>query len=307
VLNCNAGSRRQEVRSMTTETLIAEPFVSGLFFGECPRWHDGRLWYSDFFDHAVLSVSPDAERRVEVDFDGEPAGLGWLPDGRLLINSRLDRVIYRRELNGTIVEHGDLKPFATWHANDMVVASNGQAYAGNFGFDLDGLSDGTVKPSAIAPASLIRVDPDGTSSEAASDLQFPNGAVITDDDATLIIAESFGGRLSAFDRGPDGALTNRREWAALAGIAPDGICLCADGSVWVANALKAECVRVAEGGEVLERVTTSRNCYACMLGDDDRRTLYLVTAVDSNASVARASRNGALEKVRTTVPGAGLP
>ena len=134
---------------MTTETLTAEPFVSGLFFGECPRWHDGRLWYSDFFDHAVLSVSPDGERRVEVDFDGEPAGLGWLPDGRLLINSRLDRVIYRREPDGTLVEHGDLKPFATWHANDMVVASNGQAYAGNFGFDLDGLSDGVVDASAI--------------------------------------------------------------------------------------------------------------------------------------------------------------
>jgi sugar lactone lactonase YvrE len=102
-------------------------------------------------------------------------------------------------------------------------------------------------------------------------------------------------------------LTNRRVWAALTSVAPDGICLCADGSVWVANALAPECLRIAEGGEVLERVTTSRNCYACMLGDDDRRTLYLVTAVDSNASVARASRNGALEKVRTTVPGAGLP
>ena len=136
---------------MTSETLTAEPFVSGLFFGECPRWHEGRLWYSDFFDHAVSSVSPDGERRVEVDFDGEPAGLGWLPDGRLLINSRLDRVIMRREPDGTLVVHGDLRPWATWHANDMVVASNGQAYAGNFGFDLDGLYDGTVDPSAIAP------------------------------------------------------------------------------------------------------------------------------------------------------------
>ena len=125
---------------MTSETLTAEPFVSGLFFGECPRWHEGRLWYSDFFDHAVFSVSPDGERRVEVDFDGEPAGLGWLPDGRLLFNSRLDRVIMRREPDGTLVEHGDLRPWATWHANDMVVASNGQAYSGNFGFDLDGLS-----------------------------------------------------------------------------------------------------------------------------------------------------------------------
>jgi sugar lactone lactonase YvrE len=292
---------------MATETLTAEPFVSGLFFGECPRWHEGRLWYSDFFDHAVFSVSPEGERRVEVAFDGEPAGLGWLPDGRLLINSRLDRVIVRREPDGSLVEHGDLRPFATWHANDMVVASNGQAYSGNFGFDLDGLSDGTVESSAICPASLIRVDPDGTTHEAAGGLQFPNGAVISDDHGTLIIAESFGGRLTAFDRAADGTLSNQRVWAALPGIAPDGICLCADGSVWVANALAAECVRVAEGGEIVERVTTSRNCYACMLGDDDRQTLYLVTAVDSNASVARANRNGALEKVRTTVPGAGLP
>jgi len=290
-----------------SDTLTAEPFLSGLFFGECPRWHDGRLWYSDFFDDAVFSVSPDGERRVEVPFDGEPAGLGWLPDGRLLINSRLDRAILRREEDGTLVRHGDLTPWATWHANDMVVAANGQAYAGNFGFDLDGLYGGSVPASAIASTSLVRVDPDGTTSEAAADIAFPNGTVITEDGGTLIIAESFGGKLTAFDREADGTLTNRREWAALEGIAPDGICLCADGSVWVSNALAHECVRVAEGGEVQERVVTSMNCYACMLGDDDRRTLYLVTAADSNAAVARAARNGALEKVRTTVPGAGLP
>lgn len=292
---------------MTSETLAAEPFLAGLYFGECPRWHDGRLWYSDFFDSTVSSVSPERDRRVEVSFDGEPAGLGWLPDGRLLVNSRLERAIMRREEDGSFVRHGDLRPWATWHANDMVVASNGQAYAGNFGFDLDGLYDGTVEASDIAPASLVRVDPDGTSHEAAADLQFPNGAVITDDGATLIIAESMGGRLTAFERQPDGTLTDRREWAALSGIAPDGICLCADGSVWVANALAPECVRVAEGGEVLERVSTSMNCYACMLGDEDRRTLYLVTAADSHAAKARAARHGALEKVRTTVPGAGLP
>ena len=292
---------------MTSDTLTAEPFLSGLFFGECPRWHDGRLWYSDFFDHAVFSVSPDGERRVEVSFDGEPAGLGWLPDGRLLINSRLDRAVMRREPDGTIVHHGDLTPWATWHANDMVVASNGQAYAGNFGFDLDGLYDGTVQPTAISSTSLVRVDPDGTSCEAATDLAFPNGTVITEDGATLIIAESFGGRLTAFDRGEDGTLTNRREWAALPGIAPDGICLCADGSIWVSNALAPECVRVAEGGEVLARVVTSMNCYACMLGDDDRRTLYMITAVDSAAAKARAARDGAIEKARTAVPGAGLP
>ena len=224
---------------MTSETLTAEPFISGLLFGECPRWHDGRLWFSDFYDHAVLSVAPEGDRRVEVAFDGEPAGLGWLPDGRLLINSRLDRAVMRREEDGTIVRHGTLTPWATWHANDMVVADNGQAYAGNFGFDLDGLYDGSQPASAIRSTSIVRVDPDGSSCEAASDLAFPNGAVITPDGATLIVAESMGGRLSAFDRAADGTLTNRREWAAPASVAPDGICLCADGTVWMANALGA--------------------------------------------------------------------
>ena len=292
---------------MTSETLTAEPFLSGLFFGECPRWHDGRLWYSDFFDQAVSSVSPDGERRKEVSFDGEPAGLGWLPDGRLLIASRLDRVIMRREPDGSLVQHGDLRPWATWHANDMVVASNGQAYAGNFGFDLDGLYEGKVDAGVVGPASLIRVDPDGTSSEAAAELAFPNGTVISEDDATLVVAESAGGRLTAFDRAADGSLSNRRVWAALPGVLPDGICLCADGTIWVANAGSPECVRVAEGGEILERVRTARTCFACMLGDDDRRTLYLVTADESHAAKARAARHGSIEKVRTGVPGAGLP
>jgi sugar lactone lactonase YvrE len=292
---------------MPSQMLTAEPFLSGLYFGECPRWRDGRLWYSDFFDHGVFSVSPDGDRRKEVEFEGETGGLGWLPDGRLLIVSRLERAVLRREEDGSLVRHGELRPWATWHANDMVVASNGQAYCGNFGFDLDGLYDGTTPASAIAPTSLIRVDPDGTSSEAAADIQFPNGAVITEDGRTLIIAESLGGRLSGFDREDDGSLTNRREWAPLPGIAPDGICLCEDNTVWVANALGTECVRVAEGGEILERVTTGRNCYACMLGDEDRKTLYMVTADTSDAAKARVDRNGAIEKVRTSVRGAGLP
>jgi len=292
---------------MSVHTATAEPFLAGLYFGECPRWHDGRLWYSDFFDHAVFSVSPEGKRRTEVEFDGEPAGLGWLPDGRLLINSRLDRVILRRESDGSLVRHGTLAPWATWHANDLVVADNGQAYAGNFGFDLDGLYNGTLDRSVIGPASLVRVDPDGTSHEAASGLSFPNGTVITDDGATLIIAESFGGCLTAFDRSADGSLSRRRPWAMLSGVAPDGICLCADGSIWVANAAGSECLRVAEGGEILEQVTTSLGCFACMLGDDDRRTLYLVTAESSDANKARVERHGALEKVRTSVPGAGKP
>jgi sugar lactone lactonase YvrE len=292
---------------VTNENLIAEPFLSGLYFGECPRWHEGRLWYSDFFDHAVSSVSPDGERQVEVDFDGEPGGLGWLPDGRLLFTSRLERLIMRREPDHSLVVHGDLRPWATWHANDMVVAANGQAYAGNFGFDLDGLYAGTLQAGDISTASVVRVDPDGTSCEAATDIQFPNGTVITDDGRTLIIAETLGGRLTAFDRADDGTLSDRRVWAATEGVFPDGICLCEDGTVWVANAMRPECVRFAEGGEVLERVTTSMPCFACMLGDDDRRTLYLVIAADSDGNNAPLARHGAIEKVRTTIPGAGLP
>jgi sugar lactone lactonase YvrE len=189
----------------------------------------------------------------------------------------------------------------------MVVATNGQAYAGNFGFDLDGLYDGRVDASQIAPTSIIRVDPDGTSSEAAGDINFPNGTVITEDGATLIIAESLGGRLTAFDREADGSLTNRREWAPLPRVAPDGICLCEDNTIWVANAMAPECIRVAEGGEILERVQTSMNCYACMLGDEDRRTLYAVTAPDSHDAKAKVERRGAIEKVRTATPGAGRP
>jgi sugar lactone lactonase YvrE len=180
-------------------------------------------------------------------------------------------------------------------------------YAGNFGFDLDALYAGTLDGSEIKSTSLIRVDPDGTTHQAADDIAFPNGTVITEDDRTLVVAESLGGRLTAFDREPDGRLTNRRVWASLPGVAPDGICLCEDNTIWVSNALARECVRVAEGGEVLERVTTSMNCFACMLGDDDRRTLYMITAVESHGAKARSERNGAIEKVRTTVPGTGRP
>jgi sugar lactone lactonase YvrE len=295
---------------MSTPSAVAEPLISGLYFGECPRWHEGRLWFSDFYDHRVCSVTSAGDQRTEVEFAGEPAGLGWLPDGRLLINSRLDRAVFRREADGTIVRHGELTPWATGHANDMVVASNGQAYAGNFGFELAQEYDGTVNRANIGPTSLVRVDPDGSSHEAADDLAFPNGTVITEDGGTLIIAESMGGCLTAFDRDADGILSGRREWAKLPpGIAPDGICLCADDTVWVANALGAEFVRVAEGGKILETVATASGLgsFACMLGGEDRRTLFLVTAASSDQAKAQEARTGCIETVRTTVPGAGLP
>jgi len=292
------------------QSSVAEPFLSGLYFSECPRWHEGRLWYSDFYDHGVFSVSPEGDQRQEVAFEGEPAGLGWLPDGRLLINSRLDRAVFRREPDGTLVRHGELTPWAQGHANDMVVASNGQAYAGNFGFELSQESDGSPTRANIGPTSLVRVDPDGTSHEAADNLAFPNGTVITADGSTLVIAESMGRCLTAFDRSPDGTLSGRRVWATLPeGVAPDGICLCADDTIWVANALGSEFVRVAEGGDIVERITTATGlgAFACMLGDEDRTTLYMCTAATSDQVKAQERRTGCIEKARTTVPGVGLP
>jgi sugar lactone lactonase YvrE len=290
----------------TDASRTPEPFLHGLYFGECPRWHEGRLWFSDFFAGAVFSAGPAGDRRTEVEVPGESAGLGWLPDGRLLIVNRQERSLWRVEPDGSLVTHGVLTPWATWHGNDMVVSADGRAYCGNFGFDLDALFDGdrSVQP---APTSMIRVDPDGSSHQAADDLQFPNGTVITPDGGTLIVAESMGFRLTAFDVAPDGTLGNRRVWAALEGVAPDGICLDAEGCIWVANALGSGCVRVAEGGEVVERVTTSQPCFACMLGGDDRRTLYMVTAPSSAASQRRGELEGGIEQVRVDVPGAGLP
>ncbi len=284
----------------------AEPFLTGLYFGECPRWHQGRLWFSDFFAGAVCSADVDGSWRVEVEVPGEPAGLGWLPDGRLLIVNRVERSLWRLEPDGALVTHGTLAPWATFHGNDMVVSADGRAYVGIFGFDLDALFDGdrTVK---MAPTSLIRVDPDGSTHQAAADVAFPNGTVITPDGRTLVVAASMGGQLLGFDVEADGTLANRRVWAPLDGVAPDGICLDAEGCIWVANAGGTECVRVAEGGRVLDRVTTSQGCYACMLGGADRRTLYLVTAPDAAASRRRGERHGGIEQVRVDVPGAGRP
>ncbi len=281
-----------------------EPFLDGLYFAEGPRWHEGRLWYSDFYDEAVFSAGPGGDRRREVDVPGQPSGLGWLPDGRLLVVCMTERVVLRREADGTLARHGDLAPWATFHANDMVVAANGRAYVGNFGFDLDALFEGRGEPRE---ASLVRVDPDGRSCEAATGLSFPNGAVLLPDGRTLVVAETIGGRLTAFDVAPDGGLSGRRAWAELPGRTPDGICLDASGRIWVANAVTAECLLVAEGGEVVDVVATSQPCFACMLGGEDRRTLYCLTAASSVEREARQARHGRIEQVRVDVPGAGLP
>ncbi|MBS0410683.1 MAG: SMP-30/gluconolactonase/LRE family protein [Proteobacteria bacterium] len=259
--------------------------TEGLYFGEGPRWRDGRLWFSDFFAHAVKSVSTAGDLRTEFEWDDRPSGLGWLPDGDLLFVSMEQRKVMRRSAaDGSIRLHADLSAIATWHCNDMVVDARGRAYVGNFGFDLDADLVSRGAPDVIANhtrARLALVQPDGTAVAAADDLSFPNGTVITPDGKTLIVGETLGARLTAFDIGPDGALTNRRLWASTTPYLPDGICLDAEGAIWIANPLAPQCVRIAEGGQVLEVIDTGQPCYACMLGGADGRTLFMLTAPSS--------------------------
>jgi sugar lactone lactonase YvrE len=293
-------------------TQVTEPFVEGLHFGESPRWRDGRLWYVDFYANSVLSTTVSGDVRLELEVPGEPAGLGWLPDGRLLVVARKPRTVLRVETDGRLVEHGDLNPTAGFYGNDMVVDAEGRAYVGNFGFDLDGFIEergpvALVEPPGPPTTALIRIDPDGSAHIAAEDLSFPNGTVITPDGRTMIVAETLAGLLTAFDIADDGRLSGRRVWAALEWCAPDGICLDAEGHVWVANAITQECMLVAEGGAILRRIGTSQNSFACMLGGDDRRTLYVMTAPTSTESVVSAERRGRIEQARVPVGGAGLP
>jgi sugar lactone lactonase YvrE len=290
---------------MTKARVLAE----GLYFGEGPRWRDGRLWFSDFYDHAVKSIDSNGVTRTELEIDDQPSGLGWLPDGRLIIVAMHRRQVLRVDPDGVHL-HADLADVASYHANDMVVDARGRAYVGNFGFPLDEALETRGVESVIADhptARLARVDADGSVHVAATDLHFPNGMVITPDGRTLIVAETLAMRLTAFDIGSDGSLSNRRAWATLGMRAPDGICLDANGHVWIANAIAPECVLVAPGGEITATVETSQPCFACMLGGDDRRTLFAMTAPSSVADVVSTSRRGRIECAEVQAPGAGRP
>lgn len=287
----------------------ARVLADGLYFGEGPRWHDGRLWFSDFYDHKVKSIDASGSMRTELGIDDQPSGLGWLPDGRLLVVAMHRRQLLRVDPDGVRV-HADLAGVADYHTNDMVVDASGRAYVGNFGFRLDQALNERGVESVLADhptARLARVDPDGRVQVAATDLHFPNGMVITPDGRTLIVAETLAMRLTAFDVGPDGTLSNRRVWATLGMRAPDGICLDASGHVWVANALAPECVLVAGGGEIVARVETEEPCYACMLGGNDRRTLFIMTAPSSMPDIVSKSRQGRVACADVEAPGAGRP
>jgi sugar lactone lactonase YvrE len=275
------------------------PLAEGFAFLEGPRWHDGKLWVSDMHDDRVLTVNLAGRSETVVEVPGRPSGLGWLPDGRLLIVSMTDRRLLRLDPTGLSVV-ADLSGIATFHCNDMVVDVHGRAYVGNFGYDFE-----AGEPQRSAALALVL--PDGTVHVAAEDLAFPNGAVITPDGRTLIVGESFGARLTAFDVAPDGTLSGRRLWAALQGAVPDGICLDAEGAIWVASPLSKEVLRVRQGGEVVERIATSTQAIACMLGGPHRRTLFVLTAQSFHRDECREQRDARIEVMDVEVPGAGLP
>jgi sugar lactone lactonase YvrE len=276
-----------------------EILLDGLAFTEGPRWHDGKLFFSDMHDLRVRTVDLSGKSDVVAEVPGSPSGLGWLPDGRLLVVSMQDRRLLRLEKQGLVL-HADLSGLASYHCNDMVTDARGRSYVGNFGYDLIGR--GTPRD-----AEIVVVEADGRARIAASQMRFPNGTVITPDGRTLIVGESGAACLTAFDIAEDGSLSGRRTWAKLEGAVPDGICLDAEGCVWVASPLGNHVLRVEEGGRVTHRVELSRRAIACMLGGPDRRTLFCCSSDSFEPEACRSARRSAIEIARVGVPGAGWP
>ena len=276
-----------------------EVLLDGLKFGEGPRWRDGKLWFSDFYAHRVATVGLDGRDETIVEVPQRPSGLGWTPKGELLVVSMLDRRVLR--FDGRALHlYADLAALAAGLCNDMVVDAAGRAYVGNFGYDRH--NDAPPRNTRI-----IRVDPDGRAASVGDEIHFPNGMVITPDGRTLIVAETFAHRLGAFDVGADGALANYRVFAPLDGVYPDGICLDAEGAVWVTDARGQRVLRVLPGGRIAQAVDTGdRRSFACMLGGPDRRTLFVITNTGSGPAMAEKS-DGRIETIRVDVPGAGLP
>ena len=290
---------------MTKRTRI---LMDGLTFGEGPRWHDGKFYFSDFYSHKVFSLDMEGNSEVIVEVPGQPSGLGWMPDGTMLIVSMKDKKLLSF-INNTLSEVADLSDLAGFHCNDMVVDDRGNAYIGNFGFN-------TYSGEEIKPANLILVRPGEDPCVAADNLLFPNGAVITPDGKTLIVGETYAARLTSFDINQDATLSNRRVWADFTLDAkegevpvPDGMCLDAEGAIWVASPTTADVIRIKEGGEILDRIPVETNAYACMLGGDDLKTLFICTSKASGVDPEAALRekSGKIETIKVEVPGTGKP
>jgi sugar lactone lactonase YvrE len=282
---------------------MSEPRIvrDGLVMGESPRWHEGRLWVSDWGAREVLAIGEDGGAEVVVADGPElPACIDWLPDGRLLVVAGREGRLLRREHDGALVTHADLTTVFAPPWNDIVVDARGNVFVNCAGFDFPG--------GEFAPGRVAVVTPDGAVREVADGLAFPNGMAVTADDSTLIVAESYGARLTAFDIAPDGGLSGRRVWAELGDAAPDGICVDADGAVWYADVPNTRCVRVREGGEVLATVVLDRGCFACMLGGADGRTLFIVASEWRGADrIADEAGTGIVAAVEAPAARAGRP
>ncbi|MFW9996845.1 MAG: SMP-30/gluconolactonase/LRE family protein [Candidatus Odinarchaeota archaeon] len=274
------------------EFLETKVILEGLKFPEGPRWHGDKLWFSDMRIRKVMTVELNGKSEIIAEVPNRPSGLGWLPDGRLLIVSMENRHLLRLDPAG-LTEVADLSELVSYPMNDMVVDKEGRAYIGNFGFDY-------INNKPFAPTEIILVSPQGDARIVADNMAFPNGMVITPDDKTLIVAETFAFRLTAFDIADDGSLTKRRIWANLESLPPDGMCLDAEGAIWVATPNHGSVIRVLEGGEITHKVSVATEAYACMLGGPDRDMLFICTATKERT-------NGRIECVNVDVPGAGLP
>lgn len=269
--------------------------TTGLAFAEAPRWHAGRLWFSDMYAQRVSSIGSNGDLRTELQLDDWPSGLGWLPDGRLLLVSMQRRCILRQDPEGLVL-HADLSQLAPAHCNEMVVDALGRAYVGNFGFDV-------FSSTPPCTTNLILVQPDGSARVVADELMFPNGSVITPDGKTLIVAETMAHRLTAFDIAADGSLSGRRVWANLGHLMPDGISLDAEGALWVASPSTSEFVRVHEGGEITNRISSTTTAIACALGGEDRHTLFMLSGPTCAPEQALELRQSQIETMRVAVAG----
>jgi sugar lactone lactonase YvrE len=277
---------------------IAKPRVlmEGIGLGESPRWHEGRLWFSDWVAREVIALDPDGGHEVMTKVDAFPFSIDWLPDGPMLITA--GQQLLRMEADGSLVTHVDLSGLSEYGWNEIVIDGRGNAYVNNVGFDLMGGED--PKPGIVAV-----VTPDGAARQVADGLAFPNGMVVTPDDSTLIVAESYEGRLTAFDIGEDGGLFGRRVWADL-GEGGDGICVDAEGAIW--SPKFQSCVRVREGGEVLEKIELDRFCFACMLGGQDGSTLFMnVAEWNGPEGIFKEPRTGQVLAIEAPAPHAGRP
>jgi len=282
-------------------TLTPKVLLDGIVFPEGPRWHKGKLWFSDIFGKKVMTVDEKGHSEVIATVPERPSGLGWLPDDRLLIVSMHNQQLLRLDPDG-LHTVADVKSLVKGDINDMVVDPQGRAYIGSMGYDVfAGESHGL--------GNIVMVTPDGKARVVADNMEMPNGPVITPDHKTLIVAESFGHRLTAFDIAADGSLSGRRVFAELGEGVPDGICLDAEGAVWVSSPFTHEFIRVRQGGVAAERVPLSEGklAVACMLGGEDRRTLFLLTAETTMEELSKGNSKGYIETVRVDVPGAGLP